>query len=56
MAAAAPGAAAAWRVRGHSFDLARRALVMGVLNVTPDSFSDQGRHASLDARSRAPTP
>ncbi len=22
---------------------------MGILNVTPDSFSDGGRHASLDA-------
>jgi len=35
--------AATWRVRGHTFDIARRALVMGVLNVTPDSFSDGGR-------------
>lgn len=26
-----------------------RALVMGILNVTPDSFSDGGRYASLDA-------
>ncbi len=26
-----------------------RPLVMGVLNVTPDSFSDGGRHASTDA-------
>jgi len=26
-----------------------RSLVMGVLNVTPDSFSDGGRHADLDA-------
>ena len=30
---------------GHSF----RPLVMGVLNVTPDSFSDGGRFSSLDA-------
>jgi dihydropteroate synthase len=49
MAAAAPGAATAWRVRGRTFDLARRALVMGVLNVTPDSFSDKGRHRALGA-------
>lgn len=27
----------------------RRALVMGVLNVTPDSFSDGGRHATTQA-------
>ncbi len=26
-----------------------RALVVGILNVTPDSFSDGGRHAALDA-------
>jgi dihydropteroate synthase len=29
--------------------LRRRPVVMGVLNVTPDSFSDGGRHADLDA-------
>ncbi|MBI5708796.1 MAG: dihydropteroate synthase [Candidatus Eisenbacteria bacterium] len=32
-----------WRCRGRDFDLARRTLVMGVVNVTPDSFSDGGR-------------
>jgi dihydropteroate synthase len=32
-----------WRCREHLFDLDDRALVMGVLNVTPDSFSDGGR-------------
>src|SRR6185295_11916092 len=26
-----------------------RTLVMGIVNVTPDSFSDQGRHAGCDA-------
>ena len=31
-----------WRTRTHTFDLAQRALVMGVLNVTTDSFSDGG--------------
>lgn len=30
-------------------DLGRRTLVMGVLNVTPDSFSDGGRHLQLEA-------
>ena len=29
--------------------LGRRTLVMGILNVTPDSFSDGGRFAALDA-------
>lgn len=32
-----------WRCRGVTFDLAERPLVMGILNVTPDSFSDGGR-------------
>jgi dihydropteroate synthase len=34
--------------RGHRLDL-QRPLVMGILNVTPDSFSDGGRYAELDA-------
>jgi len=29
--------------RKHKFDLSKRALIMGVLNVTPDSFSDGGQ-------------
>jgi dihydropteroate synthase len=32
-----------WRVRGRSLPLDGRTLVMGILNVTPDSFSDGGR-------------
>jgi dihydropteroate synthase len=32
-----------WRCREHTFDLSARTLVMGILNVTPDSFSDGGR-------------
>src|SRR3954470_20615384 len=36
------------------FDLSARPLVMGILNVTPDSFSDGGRFQSLEfAFSRA---
>jgi hypothetical protein len=31
-----------------SFDLGSQVLVMGILNVTPDSFSDGGRFARLD--------
>ncbi len=30
-------------------ELGRRTLVMGVLNVTPDSFSDGGRYSTLEA-------
>lgn len=32
-----------WRVRDTTHDLSRRGMIMGVLNVTPDSFSDGGR-------------
>ncbi|MCJ8143781.1 dihydropteroate synthase [Ancylobacter sp. A5.8] len=34
--------------RGRTLDYAGRTLVMGILNVTPDSFSDGGRSAALD--------
>jgi dihydropteroate synthase len=37
-----------WRCRGRNIDL-NRPIVMGILNVTPDSFSDGGRYANLDA-------
>jgi dihydropteroate synthase len=33
-----------WRVRHSTLDCSARTLVMGILNVTPDSFSDGGRH------------
>lgn len=45
-----------WRCRGRDFDTPGRTLVMGVLNVTPDSFSDGGRWldpAAAIARGRA---
>jgi dihydropteroate synthase len=32
-----------WKVPHRTLDLTQRALLMGVLNVTPDSFSDGGR-------------
>src|SRR5438067_8421015 len=31
-----------WKIAGRSVDLSQRALIMGVLNITPDSFSDGG--------------
>lgn len=34
-----------WKTRTHTFDLARQALIMGVVNVTADSFSDGGEFA-----------
>ncbi|HKQ58671.1 MAG TPA: dihydropteroate synthase, partial [Candidatus Eisenbacteria bacterium] len=38
-----------WRCRDRVFDLDARTLVMGVVNVTPDSFSDGGRYAAPEA-------
>lgn len=38
-----------WRTRRAALDLTRRARVMGILNVTPDSFSDGGSHFGIDA-------
>lgn len=38
-----------WTAGGHAFPIQERVLVMGVLNVTPDSFSDGGRYGSVDA-------
>ena len=33
-----------WKLRTRSLDLSDRPLVMGILNVTPDSFSDGGKY------------
>ena len=38
-----------WRCRDVVLELASRTLVMGVVNVTPDSFSDGGRYAEPGA-------
>lgn len=35
----------AWEMRGFSFDWGKRTYLMGVVNVTPDSFSDGGECA-----------
>jgi len=37
-----------WKLRGRSLQLGDRTLVMGVLNVTPDSFSDGGKYDDPD--------
>ena len=34
-----------WRIGSRTLDLTHRGLVMGIVNVTPDSFSDGGRFA-----------
>ncbi|HVG90228.1 MAG TPA: dihydropteroate synthase [Alphaproteobacteria bacterium] len=38
----------AWRLRTRSLELGPRTLVMGILNVTPDSFSDGGKFLARD--------
>lgn len=38
-----------WKNRGGSIDVGRRCHVMGILNVTPDSFSDGGSFLDVDA-------
>ena len=35
---------AAWKIRSRTLPLGERTLVMGILNVTPDSFSDGGAY------------
>ena len=37
-----------WRARDHSWEFPQPTLVMGVVNVTPDSFSDGGKFQSTD--------
>jgi dihydropteroate synthase len=38
-----------WTIRDRVLDLGPRALVMGIVNVTPDSFSDGGQHAERES-------
>ena len=39
----------AWNIRGHQFNWGERTYLMGVINVTPDSFSDGGQFNSVAA-------
>jgi dihydropteroate synthase len=41
-----------WRAGERAFDCSERTLVMGILNVTPDSFSDGGRFVSVEDSTR----
>lgn len=43
---------AKWRVRGGMLELGARTLVMGIVNVTPDSFSDGGLYLDSEAAVR----
>lgn len=40
---------AAWKLRTRTLELGRRTLVMGVVNITPDSFSDGGLFLDTNA-------
>ena len=35
-------------IGNHLFDLEKKSYIMGILNVTPDSFSDGGKFQSVD--------
>src|SRR5260370_26480763 len=37
-----------WKIGKRVFDVSRHGLIMGVLNVTPDSFSDGGEFLTAD--------
>jgi dihydropteroate synthase len=37
-----------WKIAGQTLDVSERAMIMGVLNVTPDSFSDGGEFFATD--------
>ena len=37
-----------WHLGSRSLELGKRTLIMGIVNVTPDSFSDGGRFLELD--------
>ncbi len=38
-----------WNTGRRTFDLANRGVIMGVINITPDSFSDGGNFTSFEA-------
>jgi dihydropteroate synthase len=41
-----------WQTARYTLDLAARPLVMGIVNATPDSFSDGGQHAEVSEACR----
>jgi len=38
----------ALKIGNKKFELGKRTIVIGILNITPDSFSDGGEHFSVD--------
>jgi dihydropteroate synthase len=47
-----PAAIRSLQCGSHELELGRRTLIMGILNVTPDSFSDGGSYVTADAALR----
>jgi len=47
--ATSPRKIISWRLRRRALELGRRTLVMGIVNITPDSFSDGGRFLDPEA-------
>lgn len=43
-----PRRATTWQLRTRALDLPRRPLIMGIVNVTPDSFSDGGQFYDVE--------
>lgn len=43
-----PASASLWRCSDKVYDLGSRTFIMGILNVTPDSFSDGGQFYDVD--------
>jgi dihydropteroate synthase len=37
-----------WKLSGSTLELGKRTAIMGILNVTPDSFSDAGQYLALE--------
>ena len=37
-----------WKIRDRALQLGERTLILGVLNITPDSFSDGARYEEPD--------
>jgi dihydropteroate synthase len=44
-----PNRATSWRLRTRTLEFGRRPLIMGIVNATPDSFSDGGKHFDAPA-------
>ena len=44
-----PSPPANWILHRHSFEWGKRTYLMGVLNITPDSFSDGGEFSTASA-------